>query len=229
MAIFEAQLVKKVAVVIPGLTIFGTFVASALAMKIAPLLGLLPGNSNKEIMSAWAKFAALPQLQTVLTPLGLDAKKFMIAVAVAHLIVALLLVLPSGKWGTRLAGLWAMVAMAGAEFCTRKTDHVPAGFPKEFKWLGIMITSATHFLLFFCGVFLVFSKHKGGLVAMLNELLASIKKGAAKKVEERGRSGEQSPTKTSKRDSTPKPTKKGGDSSPVSPSAKSKGRAKGKP
>lgn len=229
----EAQpLWQKVAVVIPGLAIFGTFTASSLAMKIAPLFGLLPGNSNKEILSAWAKFAALPQLQLVLKPLAIDAKKFMMAVAAAHLLVALLLVLPSGPWGTRIAGLWAMVAMAGAEFCTRKTAHVPAGFPKEFQWLGVLITTATHITLFLCGAYLVFGKYKGGLVVSLNQMLASLKKSYAKKenTEDRGRSAQPSPDKKGKRDSTPKPTtKKAGDSSPVSPpSSRGRGRGRGK-
>merc|ERR1719213_1116547 len=119
---------KKVAVVIPALAVFGVFLSSAFAMKIAPLNGLLPGDANKDILAAWKKFAALPELQIVLKPLKLDAAKFMIA-------VASLLVLPSGPWGTRLSGLWVTVSMLGAEFCTQKTGYVPAGlkgmFPKE--------------------------------------------------------------------------------------------------
>lgn len=233
----EAQpLWQKIGVVLPGLAVFGSFAASALAMKIAPFFGLLPGDTNKEILKAWAKWSALPQLQMVLKPLGFDSKKFMLAVATTHLVIALMLVLPTGKWGTRLAGLWAMVAMAGAEFCTRTTSHVPPGFPKEFQWVGVLITSATHVGLFICGAFLVFSKYRGGLVPMLNDLLASAKKASSagsspsktSSEELRGRSGSKSPDKKT-RDSTPKPTtKKAGETSPVSPSARSSSRGRGR-
>lgn len=221
---------KKVLVVLPGLAVFGSFAASAVAMKIAPLYGLLPGNANKEILKAWGKFSALPQLQMVLKPLALDSKKFMLAIAIAHLIVAALLVFPSGKWGTRLAGLWAMVAMAGAEFCTRQTTYVPAGFSKEFQWLGILITSATHITLFICGAYLLFGKQQGKtVVVMLNEILNSVKKSEApekkedlKEKEDRGRTAQPSLEKN-KRDSTPK-AKTSEKGSPPS----SRGRGKGK-
>jgi len=213
--------------VVPSLAIFGTFTASALSMKIAPLYGLLPGETNKEILKAWSKFAALPELQMVLKPLSLNVQTFMVAVAVAHLIIAVILVLPSGPWGTRIAGLWAMVAMAGAEFCTRKTAFIPAGFPKEYQWLGVMITTATHALLFLFGFLMVFSEYRGGLIVMLNELMASAKKTSPAKTEEqRGRPI--SPQKTnSKRDSTPKVAmKKAGDSPSKSASPPSRGGKK---
>jgi len=195
-------------------------------MKIAPLYGLLPGDTNKEILKAWTKFAALPQIDVVLKLLKFDAKKFMVTVAIAHLIVAVLLVIPSGKWGTKLAGLWAMVAMAGAEFCTRKTAHVPAGFGKEFQWLGVLITSATHIFLFLCGAYLLFSKEKESLIAKLNAMLASFKAPKTEKApdEARGRSTQPSPEKNKNRDSTPKPKKAGQPSSPPS----SRGRKSGK-
>merc|ERR1719265_1675923 len=185
----------------------GAFTGSALAMKIAPFKGLLPGDANKDILSAWSKFAALPQIDMVLKPLKMDATKFMLAVATMHLVVAMLLVLPTGKYGSKLAGLWAMVAMLGAEFCTRKTAYVPAGFPKEFKTLGAAIGSATHLFLFLCGSVLVFSQYQGTLVQMLNELLAKIKP-APKTEEQRGRSGQvdAAEDKGNKRDSTPNPS-----------------------
>jgi len=213
----EAQSALKLLLnVLPSLAIFGTFTASALAMKIAPLYGLLPGQTNTEIMKAWAKFAALPELQMVLGPLSFDAKKFMIAVAVVHLVIALVLVSPSGPWGTRIAGLWAMISMAGAEFCTRKTAFVPAGFPKAYQWLGVYITTATHILLFLFGALMVFSQYHGSLIVMINKLLASLKtKGSSSSKTEstsdknRGRAAA-SPEKgtASKRDSTPKPAMK---------------------
>lgn len=217
--------------VLPSLTIFGTFTASALAMKIAPLYELLPGQTNKEIMKAWANFTALPELQMVLKPLSFDAQKFMIAVAGVHLAVALVLLLPSGPWGMRIAGLWAMISMAGAEFCTRKTAFVPAGFTKEYQWVGVYITTATHILLFISGCLMVFSEYHGSLIVMLNQLLASakIKGSSSSKTEstsevKRGRSvaSPTGPTTGSKRDSTPKPAmKKAGDST----SPKKSGRA----
>jgi len=215
---------KKIAAVLPGLAIFGTFAASAVAMKIAPVMGLLPGETNKELIKAWTKFSALPQLEVVLKLLKLDAKKFMITVAIAHLIAAALLVFPSGKYGAKLAGLWAMVAMAGAEFCTRQTAHVPAGFSKEFQWLGVLITSATHIFLFFCGAYVLISSDKGSLVVKLNALLAHFKKPKKESTDEaRGRSTPSSPVKNKNRDSTPKPKKASG--KPSSPPS-SRGRGK---
>lgn len=215
---------QKVAVVIPALAVFGVFLSSAFAMKIAPLNGLLPGDANKDILAAWKKFAALPELQIVLKPLKLDAAKFMIAVASLHIAVACLLVLPSGPWGTRLSGLWVMVSMLGAEFCTMKTGYVPAGlkamFPKEMKFLGkgpaAHMCTATHAIFFLFGAYLLFGKYKGTLVQMLNGLLASLKKPPeeAKTEEQRGRTSQGSSDK--KRDSTPKAMKKAGD--PPSPS-----------
>jgi hypothetical protein len=205
------QLLKKA---LPSLIIFGTFTASALAMKIAPLYGLLPGQTNKEILKAWAKFTALPELQMVLKPLSFDAQKFMIAVAVLHLIVALVIVLPSGPWGARIAGLWAMISMAGAEFCTRKTAFVPAGFPKEYQWLGVYVTTTTHLILFLAGFLMVFSEYRGSLIVMLNELLASAtaKGSSSSKTQSTSDSKRGRPVTSpekgtgSKRDSTPKPT-----------------------
>jgi len=221
----KASKIKKYLVTFSALAIFGAFTGSALAMKIAPLKGLLPGDANKDIMDAWKKFAALPQVDMVLKPLKLDPVKFMLAVATMHLLVAMLLVCPSGKFGSKFAGLWAMVSMLGAEFCTRQTAYVPAGFPKEFKTLGAAIGSSTHLFLFLCGACLVFSKYEGTLVQMLNGLLASIKKPkeeGAKTEEQRGRSA-QSEDKSGKRDSTPKPVKKAGES-PPSPSKSPRGR-----
>lgn len=196
--------------VLPPLAIFGTFTASALAMKIAPLCDLLPGDTNKEIITAWTKFAALPELKLVLEPLAIDATKFMIAVAALHLAISILLVLPSGKWGIRIAGLWAMVSMAGAEFCTRKTAFVPAGFPEEYQWLGVMITTVTHLALFLFGALMVFGEYRGTLTSLLNELVAAAK--TKKKTtseresdspsKQRGR--EASKSTNGKRDSTPK-------------------------
>merc|ERR1719440_1269492 len=37
-----------------------------------------------------------------------------------------------------------MVAMAGAEFCTRQTTYVPAGFSKEFQWWPWREQSSAH-------------------------------------------------------------------------------------
>lgn len=218
--------------VLPPLAIFGTFTASALAMKIAPLCNLLPGDTNKEIINAWTKFAALPELKLVLEPLAIDATKFMIAVAALHLVVALVLILPSGPWGVRIAGLWAMVSMAGAEFCTRKTQFVPAGFPKEYQWLGVMITTATHLALFLFGALMVFGEYRGSLLALLNELVAGVKTKKTTPSEgesdspskQRGR--EASKSTTGKRDSTPKtsPKKTSVKSSPIKSPPKSKGK-----
>eukprot|EP00746_Dinoflagellata_sp_MGD_P003346 gnl/MRDRNA2_/MRDRNA2_106509_c0_seq1.p1 gnl/MRDRNA2_/MRDRNA2_106509_c0~~gnl/MRDRNA2_/MRDRNA2_106509_c0_seq1.p1 ORF type:complete len:263 (-),score=64.84 gnl/MRDRNA2_/MRDRNA2_106509_c0_seq1:188-895(-) len=219
---------KKYAVTFSALAIFGAFTGSALAMKIAPLKGLLPADMNKDILAAWSKFAALPQIDMVLKPLKMDAAKFMLAVATLHLLIAMILVCPTGKFGTKLAGLWAMVAMLGAEFCTRQTAYVPAGFPKEFKTLGAAVGSATHLFLFLCGACLVFSPYQGTLLQMLSDLLASIKK-PAKTEEQRGRSA-QSEDKGNKRDSTPNPKsgKKAGGSPPPSPTKSPRGRPSSK-
>jgi hypothetical protein len=215
---------KKYAVTISALAIFGAFTGSALAMKIAPLKGLLPGDANKDILAAWKKFAALPLIDKALKPLNMDATKFMLAVATTHLLVACLLVLPSGKFGSKFAGLWAMASMIGAEYCTRLTAYVPAGFPKEFKTLGAAIGSATHLFLFLCGACLVLSKYEGTLVQMLNGLLAPFKKAqpTEKPEEQRGRSA-QSEDKPGKRDTTPKPMKKA--DTPPSPSKSPRSRA----
>jgi len=221
---------QKVALLVPGIAVAATFVGSAVAMKIAPLAGLLPAETNKEILKAWMAFSALPQLQVVLKPLGFGGEKFMMLVAALHLLVVLLLLLPSGPWGTRLAGLWAMVAMAGAEFCTRQKAFVPPGTPAEFKWIAVGIGSATHGFLFVCGCFLVFGNYHGGLIAMLKDVselmhFAKVnpKVPSSPTKEQRGRSA-QEPEKGSKRDTTPKPMKKSqaGESSPVSPSGRGK-------
>jgi hypothetical protein len=185
-------------------------------------MGLLPGETNKEILKAWGQFAALPELQMVLKPLSLDAKMFMIAVAVIHLVIAVVIVLPSGPWGTRIAGLWAMVSMLGAEYCTRQTSFVPAGFPKEYKFVGSLITTSTHLFLFVAGFFMVYSKYNGGLIVMLNKLLVAAKPPPAEPSSptksERGRSSTSPESK--KRDSTPKPSAKKASSPKSAPSKK---------
>merc|ERR1712054_250647 len=106
----------------------------------------------------------------------------MIAVAIGHITAALMLMLgcpllsvKGNEKGYRLAGIWAMTVMAGAEYCTRKIGFVSVGFPKEYQNLRVLITTGTHVVLFLFGACMALSEFRGGLIVMLRELLESTK------------------------------------------------------
>jgi len=137
---------------LPQLVLLPALSGSALAMKLAPVLGLLPGGASAELVAAYAKFVELPPLWAILGPLGLGAKGFMVALALVHLLAAALLALRPGAWAARAAGLWAMVAMVGAEYCTRATGFVPPGVPPKLVWVATAFSSLTHVALFCAGL-----------------------------------------------------------------------------
>lgn len=155
---------------LPQLVIAGSFIGSALAMKLAPLAGLAPAWMAGEIVTAYKGFAALQPQRALLDAVGMGGREFMLALAVAHCLAAALLMMPEGAWPARCAGFWAMVAMAGAEYCTRTTAFVFPGTPPSMVQIAAWGCSFTHLFLFVLGAALCFRGDRfcslGGAVAM---------------------------------------------------------------
>jgi len=201
---------------LPQLAVAFSFAGSALLMKVLPLAGLAPATMQEELLSAYEGFVALPLLKPVLAPLGVGARELMLGLALAHLFAAALLVLPKGPVPARCAGLWAMVAMAGAEYCTRSTGFVPPMTPPQFKWHASVIGTFCHLFLFCCGAACLFREKTFSLGALsfAYSLFAS-KSGKSNNKEKVASPAKAKPTSTStpagsrKRDSTPPPTKDG--------------------
>eukprot|EP00438_Fugacium_kawagutii_P026265 Skav227690 [mRNA] locus=scaffold2761:33949:46878:- [translate_table: standard] len=137
----------------PQLCIVGAFAGSALVIKVAPLLGLAPEPLRKEVFDAYAKFIELPLLKPIVSAFGLSAQDVMLALALTHLGAVALLLFPSGSWPSKVAGLWVMIAMAGAEYCTRTADVAPPMTPEEFKRQAQVLGMMTHIFFFLCGAY----------------------------------------------------------------------------
>eukprot|EP00490_Sorites_sp_Unknown_P010325 CAMPEP_0114645438 /NCGR_PEP_ID=MMETSP0191-20121206/4564_1 /TAXON_ID=126664 /ORGANISM="Sorites sp." /LENGTH=232 /DNA_ID=CAMNT_0001858093 /DNA_START=33 /DNA_END=731 /DNA_ORIENTATION=- len=149
----------------PQLSIVGAFTGSALLIKIAPLLGVAPKPLQQEVFAAYAKFIGLPLLHPVVATLGLSAQNVMLALALVHLVAVAMLLLPSGKQPAKVAGLWVMIAMAGAEYCTRAADVAPPMTPEEFKWQAQVLGTISHIFLFLCGAYCVARTSSLGLAS----------------------------------------------------------------
>lgn len=152
----------------PQLAIVCSFSGSAVAMKLAAFFHLLPASIETEIVFAYGKFIELPYLKPGLG--GILAREFILALAIAHLFAVALLLLPSGRIPCQAAGLWAMLAMAGAEYCTQATGFVPPMTPPEFVWHAAVFSSFTHAFLFLSGAVCVLHRTKEslGVVAMIS-------------------------------------------------------------
>lgn len=151
----------------PQLAILCSFSGSAVAMKLAAFFHLLPAPIETDIVFAYGKFIELPYLKPVLG--GILAREFILALAIAHLFAVALLLLPPGRIPCQAAGLWAMLAMAGAEYCTQTTGFVPPMTPPELVWHAAVFSSFTHAFLFLSGAICVLHRNREslGLVAMI--------------------------------------------------------------
>jgi len=138
----------------PQLCIVGAFTGS-MVLKVAPLLGLAPKPLEQEVFASYGLFIRLPLLHPITSTLGMSAQNMMLALAVTHIVAVALLLLPSGSQPAKVAGIWAMIAMAGAEYCTRSADVAPPMTPPEFKWQAQVLGSITHVFLFLCGAYCV--------------------------------------------------------------------------
>lgn len=152
-------------------------------MKVAPLLGLAPQPLQQEVLAAYKQFVSLPLLQPAVIAFGFSADNAMVALAVAHIAAVALLVLPSGSLPAKAAGLWAMIAMAGAEYCTRAADVAPPMTPPQFKWHAQVLGSITHLFLFLCGAYCATRTSSIGLVSVI---LASRQPPATKNCDGKG-------------------------------------------
>eukprot|EP00933_Yihiella_yeosuensis_P072866 TRINITY_DN81409_c0_g1_i1.p1 TRINITY_DN81409_c0_g1~~TRINITY_DN81409_c0_g1_i1.p1 ORF type:complete len:248 (+),score=50.48 TRINITY_DN81409_c0_g1_i1:72-746(+) len=157
---------------LPQLAVAASFAGSAVLMKIVPVMNILPKPISKQLVEAWGKFLMTPMLKPVSVKLGVTASQAMVGVAVAHLIAAALLILPSGDAPARVAGVWAMIVMVGAEYCTRVTGFVPPGVPKEMEFYVQCSCTLMHIALFLCGAVCVV---KGGSVGLLPLILGKFK------------------------------------------------------
>jgi len=145
-------MMKPLVKILPQLVVAGSLGGSALVMKFLPLAGLAPAAFKEEIMASYAKFVALPLLKPVLALINMQVNHFMWMLALCHLVSAALLLWPKGQKPARVAGIWAAVAMAGAEYCTRSTDAVPPMTPPEWKSEAKILGTMMHAVIFLCGV-----------------------------------------------------------------------------
>jgi hypothetical protein len=162
----------------PQLAIVCSFSGSALALKLAAFFHLLPAPVETELVFAYGKFIELPYLKPFLG--GILAREFILTLAVAHLFAVALLVLPSGRIPCQAAGLWTLLAMAGAEYCTQAAGFVPPMTPPEFVWHAAVFSSFTHAFLFLSGGICVLHRKKEsfGLIAMISRCF--LQRGCAK-------------------------------------------------
>jgi len=135
-----------------------TFTGSALAMKVGPALGLVPVEIADEVLSSYNKFIEVlsavpaigpvpalgPFIQKLIDALMLDNVKLMLGLAASELLSAVLLAIPGGVWPARVAALWIIIVMVGAEYCTRMTGFVPPGTPSQFHKQVRMALTVTH-------------------------------------------------------------------------------------
>eukprot|EP00933_Yihiella_yeosuensis_P043571 TRINITY_DN3842_c0_g1_i1.p1 TRINITY_DN3842_c0_g1~~TRINITY_DN3842_c0_g1_i1.p1 ORF type:complete len:261 (+),score=48.04 TRINITY_DN3842_c0_g1_i1:89-784(+) len=135
---------------LPQLALAGSFAGSAVLMKFATLSGLLPQAISEQILKGWGKFLTTPLLKPLST-VGISAKQFMLVVAIGHLLMAALLILPSGRRPAQVAGVWAMLSMAGAEYCIRTTGFVLPGVPKGMEFYAGIVNTILHLQLFVAG------------------------------------------------------------------------------
>lgn len=152
---------------LPQLSIVGAFSGSALVIKVAPLLGLAPKPLQQEVFAAYAKFIHLPLLHPIVSTFSLSAQNVMLALALTHLVAVALLLFPAGSQPAKVAGLWVMVAMAGAEYCTRAADVAPPMTPEEFKWQAQVLGTISHIFLFLCGAYCMARTSSLGLASAI--------------------------------------------------------------
>lgn len=144
---------------LPQLSIVGAFTGSALVIKVAPLLGLAPKPLQQVIR--------LPLLHPIVSTFSLSAQNVMLALALTHLVAVALLLFPAGSQPAKVAGLWVMVAMAGAEYCTRAADVAPPMTPEEFKWQAQVLGTISHIFLFLCGAYCMARTSSLGLASAI--------------------------------------------------------------
>lgn len=189
--------------VLPLVCVVLALAGSSAMMKLAPAAGVIPGDFDDQIVAAYDKFGKL-----FLGP-G-HGKQLMLLLAALHGVAVLFLLLPAGVTWARVAGAWAMVAMIGAEYCTRMTGFVPPGVPAgvypQLMVEGFM--SVTHLVLFMCGFLLVAAKSTPlGLSQYIMAKKGAGTKDANAKGQDESQRGRPATTdsKSTKRDTTPVP------------------------
>jgi len=157
-----------------------SLLGSALAMKVFPSYGLYPADFKKftfglisgdvsslngEIVRAYSAYASVPHLSSFLKTLNFDVRSFMLALAAMHFLASALIFLPDGKLAAQVAGGWAVIAMIGAEYCTRMSQFQPA-WAKGHETANSVGMTIVHLYLLYHGTRLVFQP-KGVSAAVL--------------------------------------------------------------
>lgn len=207
---------------LPQLAVVAAFGGSAVAMKLAPAAGLLPSEVSSGLVEAYVKFLELPGLRAVATPIGLGARGFMTALAVMHLLAAASLAFLSSARLARAVGLWVMVTMSGAEYCTRATGFTPPGVPERYAWHVAAVNSLVHATLFALGLCLCLRPPAVGLLRLAKDFYAAFKARRAEaradvEAEDRGRPAARGGRRA--RDATPVPKAKEPGETPEAESA----------
>lgn len=147
---------------VPQLLVAGAFTGSAVCMKLLPYLGIGDKAFNKAVVKGYKNFVKTPLLTTGLKPLGVGHKDFMLYLAIAHLIMVALLLIPSARTTAQVSGVYVMAVMIGAEYCSRMTGFAPPGVPKEYVWHAQQLCTGMHLFLFLMGAWCCIPRWGGG-------------------------------------------------------------------
>lgn len=142
----------------PQLVVAGSLSGSALLMKLPVLSGLAPAEFVAHMGKAYGKFVQLPYMQAALKPIGLGPVGLMQVLTVMHLVAAALVLFPSTDIPARVAGAWAILVMAGAEYCTTQSGFLPPGVPPGFEHYAGLFSSGIHCFIGMCGLWLLFQR-----------------------------------------------------------------------
>jgi len=201
---------------LPRAAVVASLGGSAVATQLLPAAGLLPGGLSAELTGAYDGFAAVPGVSALTKPLALGGRALMLVLATFHLLAAAALAFQSRRRLTQAAGAWAMIAMVGAEYCTRRSGFVPPGVPERLAWAAACLGTLVHAALFACGLCLCLRPPAVSLLRQAREAVAAAlerrraAKGAAAGAGRPAEAGRGRPAEAGRRqrDSTPVPKAK---------------------
>jgi len=173
-----------------------TLLGSGVVMKAAPYfqaLGYVQAKLpielgltalEKEIRSSYGSFVKLPLIKKAfgyLSAIGIKgtSSRLLIGIALLDLVCGALLLLPKGKRTAKAAGLWMVIEMIGAEYCTRMSGSYLSS-AKKLPYHEMVMT-VVHVLIGFAGIWCMRkeSLNLGGWMWSLKPKLAFFKKAPA--------------------------------------------------